>query len=37
MILLLLIAERITPVMQQAREQFHELDPGRIDGVGELP
>ena len=36
-ILLLLIAERIAPVLQQAREQFHELDAGRIDGFGELP
>jgi hypothetical protein len=36
MILLLLIAERIAPVLQQAREQFHELDTGRIDGLGEL-
>jgi hypothetical protein len=37
MILLLLIAERITPVLQQAREQFHELDTARIGGFGELP
>jgi hypothetical protein len=36
-LLLLLIAERIAPVLQQAREQFHELDAGRIDGFGELP
>jgi hypothetical protein len=30
MILLLLIAERIAPVLQQAREQFRELDTGRM-------
>jgi hypothetical protein len=36
MILLLLIAERVAPVLQQAPAQFRELDPGRIDGFGEL-